>query len=180
MSPHFLLTRHLAFALTLVSEEEEEEEEEEEQQDKGHRDPDQHIPVPLETLGWSDVMKEQTCAFMSTYCVQGMCWCLWFISSNLIAPVHPGWLIPHSVHCSSHRSATCPRSLGLAGAGLGLDPRMWISSGVLMLPPGGHQHQALGSSPAGACPVSPGADGPSNYLPHSTAGIQVGRAWGEP
>ena len=34
MSPHFLLTRHLAFALTSVSEEEEEEEEE--QQDKGH------------------------------------------------------------------------------------------------------------------------------------------------
>ena len=62
---HPLLTQCPAFVLTLVSEEEEEEEEE--QQDKGHRDPDQHVPVPLETLGWSDIMKEQTCAYMSTY-----------------------------------------------------------------------------------------------------------------
>ena len=62
-SPRSLLTRHPAFALTLVSEEEEEEEEEEEQQNKGHQDPDQHVPVPLETLGWSDVMNEPKVPF---------------------------------------------------------------------------------------------------------------------
>ena len=95
----------------------EEAEEEGQQQDEGPPNPDQHIPVPLETLGWSDVMKEQTCAFMSTYCVQGMCWCLWFISPNITAFMHPGWLTHHPVPCGSDRSATCPRSPSLAGQG---------------------------------------------------------------
>ena len=37
---------------------EEEEEEEEEQQDEGHRDSNQNLQVPFETLGMSDIMNE--------------------------------------------------------------------------------------------------------------------------
>ena len=104
---------------------EEEEEEEGEQQDEGHRDPNQDVQGPLETLGRSDVMNELRCHLMSTYCVRGTCWGLSFICSNLTALVHQGWLTHHPVHCGSERSAMCPTSPSLAGAGLRLDPRMW-------------------------------------------------------
>ena len=112
----------------------EEAEEEGQQQDEGPPNPDQHIPVPLETLGWSDVMKEPKVSFNKHLLCARHVLGLSFISSNLTALVLQGWLTHHPVHCGSERSATCPGSPGLARAGLGLDPWTWVPCAVLMLP----------------------------------------------